>query len=582
MASTGNTMSNTVNSVRADGHAMIQIGNNYYSDTQNPVYQRNDRCLADLCLTDPCDDKARIKESKGGLLKDSYKWILDHPDFQRWRDDECSRLLWIKGDAGRGKTMLLIGIIEELLQQLKQLSSTTPDAGLLSFFFCQGTDSHLNNATAVLRGLIYLLLVQQPSLISHLRRKYDHAGRGLFEDANAFYALSEIFRDMLHDPGLRGAYMIIDALDECETGLPQLLDFIVHNASTSRHIKWIVSSRNRHDIEWRLRLDDTRMRLSLELNARHVSSAVDIYIDYKVLQLASLKHNRTLQGQVRDRIRLKANGTFLWVALVFKELQDVQSWDVLQVVEEVPTDLVPLYDRMIRQIQQLKRRDHELCRLVLSTATLTHRPLHLLELGVLSGLPEQILGNTQSVVRIADMCGSFLTIQDEFVYLIHQSAKDYLSTSASTAIFPAGPAEVNYRVFSRSLQVMSKTLQRDIYNLRHPGILIDQVKPASPDPLTPLRYSCVYWTDHLCEVDSSSSQYQSNLRDSGTVYLFLQKNFLYWLEALSLMGSMSDGVLAIAKLESSVRVSLHFNNITLLENDTNELGSSRLNLSFST
>jgi hypothetical protein len=108
------------------------------------------------------------------------------------------------------------------------------------------------------------------------------------------------------------------------------------------------------------------------------------------------------------------------------------------VVEEVPTDLVPLYDRMVRQIQQLKRRDHEFCRLVLSTATLAYRPLHLLELGVLSGLPEQISGNTPSVVKIVNMCSSFLTIRDEYVYAIHQSAKDYLSACAPSAIFPAG------------------------------------------------------------------------------------------------------------------------------------------------
>jgi len=50
-------------------------------------------------LTDPRDDKARIEQTKGGLLKDSYKWILDDRDFRRWRDDEHSRLLWIKGDA---------------------------------------------------------------------------------------------------------------------------------------------------------------------------------------------------------------------------------------------------------------------------------------------------------------------------------------------------------------------------------------------------------------------------------------------------------------------------------------------------
>jgi hypothetical protein len=95
----------------------------------------------------------------------------------------------------------------------------------------------------------------------------------------------------------------------------------------------------------------------------------------------------------------KANGTFLWVALVFKELQGVKSWNVLQVANEVPTDLVPLYDRMIRQIQQLKHGDDELCRHILSTATLAYRPLHLLELGALSGLPDQISNNIQSALR---------------------------------------------------------------------------------------------------------------------------------------------------------------------------------------
>jgi hypothetical protein len=205
----------------------------------------------------------------------------------------------------------------------------------------------------------------------------------------------------------------------------------------------------------------------------------------------------------------------------------------------------------------------------------------LLELKVLSGLPEEISGNIEFVITIVNMCRSFLTIQEDHVYLIHQSAKDYLSTGASTAIFPGGLDEVKYRVFSRSLQVMSETLRSDIYNLRHPGISIDQVQPASPDPLTPLRYSCVYWVNHLCEVDSSSAQCQCDLRDKGIVYLFFQEKFLYWLEALSLMRSMSEGVLAIAKLDNLLRVSFYFN-ITLPENNTDKSGSSRLNLSFST
>jgi hypothetical protein len=133
--------------------------------------------LKDLRATDPRYDKTRIEQTKGGLLRDSYRWILDNTQFRRWHDNVESTILWIKANPGKGKTMLLCGIIDELKK------STPP--GLLSFFFCQGTDSRINNATAVLRGLIYLLADQEPSLISHLRKKYDHAGRSLFNDANS-------------------------------------------------------------------------------------------------------------------------------------------------------------------------------------------------------------------------------------------------------------------------------------------------------------------------------------------------------------------------------------------------------------
>ncbi|KAH7114519.1 hypothetical protein B0J13DRAFT_613667, partial [Dactylonectria estremocensis] len=64
---------------------------------------KDKQCLKDLHVTDPRADKKRIQDTKGGLLKDSYRWILDHSDFHRFRDDPQSRLLWIKGDPGKGK-----------------------------------------------------------------------------------------------------------------------------------------------------------------------------------------------------------------------------------------------------------------------------------------------------------------------------------------------------------------------------------------------------------------------------------------------------------------------------------------------
>jgi hypothetical protein len=161
-----------------------------------------------LMCTDPRNDKKRIEETKGGLLADSYCWVLDNNDFQQWRRDQHSRLLWVKGDPGKGKTMLLCGTINELQKEADH--SVT-----VSYFFRQATDSRINRATAVLQGLLYMLVSQQPSLISHVRKKYDHAGKSLFEDANAWVALTEVFVDVLRDPSLRATYLGIDALNEC-------------------------------------------------------------------------------------------------------------------------------------------------------------------------------------------------------------------------------------------------------------------------------------------------------------------------------------------------------------------------------
>ncbi|UKZ80134.1 hypothetical protein TrVFT333_007899 [Trichoderma virens FT-333] len=50
---------------------------------QEKRYQddRDKQCLKDLRETDPRDDKTRIEATKDGLLRGSYRWILDHDDF---------------------------------------------------------------------------------------------------------------------------------------------------------------------------------------------------------------------------------------------------------------------------------------------------------------------------------------------------------------------------------------------------------------------------------------------------------------------------------------------------------------------
>lgn len=147
--------------------------------------------------------------------------------------------------------MLLYGVVNEMgpLTKLRDKEATT----LMSYFFCQATDKRINNATAVLRGLIYLLIDQQPSLVSHVQKKYYHGVERPFEGVNGWIALSTVFENILQDPSLESTYLIVDALDECETDAPQLSKLIVETTSTFPRVKWIVSSRN--DIEARLRLN---------------------------------------------------------------------------------------------------------------------------------------------------------------------------------------------------------------------------------------------------------------------------------------------------------------------------------------
>lgn len=500
--------------------------------------QEDKKWLDDFHITDPHLDKARIKDMKGGLLRDSYQWILDDPLFQQWRHDPKTRKVWVRGDPGMGKTMLHCGIADELEK------ASTPH-GLLSFFFCQSDDTRINNATAVLRGLVYLLVTQQPSLISHARKRYGTASRVLSDNINAFYALSEIFSEILAGTTETQIYFVIDALDECETGLEQLLSLIVQLASAYPHTKWLVSSRKGGIVEKQLGSDDTSV---IELDRERMSHAVDRYIEYKACLLPSLRDDQTLRGQVHEQMRQKADGTFLWAAHVFDVLRNVESWDVLEVLEEMPAGLIPLYGRMMDQIRKLERSAPEFCRLILATVVLAYRPLHLLELGVLSGLPARISHNPKHLSSLVNMCGSFLTIRKDHVHLIHQSAKDYLVNNVSAEIFPQGLPAVHFEMSSRSLQALSQKLQRNMCKLEHAGLLNNAVDLSQ---LASVRYSCVFWIDHLCEADLERSVFH----DAGQVHLFLQNFFLYWLEALSLQRSMSDGVVAMARLEKLLRVS---------------------------
>ena len=48
----------------------------------------------------------------------------------------------------------------------------------------------------------------------------------------------------------------------------------------------------------------------------------------------------------------------------------------------------------------------------------------------------------------------------------------------------------------------------------------------------------MFWVDHPCEADDQS-------HDDGAIFAFLKEDFLHWIEGLSFIYRLSDGVLLL-------------------------------------
>ena len=122
----------------------------------------------------------------------------------------------------------------------------------------------------------------------------------------------------------------------------------------------------------------------------YISYAVRTYINFKVNQLSEQKgYDEELRNSVIEHLSSKAEDTFLWAALVCKELEKVESWETEDILAEFPSGLPLLYNRMMDQVQRHNKKTAELCLKLLSALTLAFRPLKFKEVVIAAGLSEK-------------------------------------------------------------------------------------------------------------------------------------------------------------------------------------------------
>ena len=505
-------------------------------------------CLRVLRCPDPFAVKNRLQE-KDKLLYKSIGWILRDPQYVSWRDGNNVNLLWIKGGAGKGKTMMSIGLVE-------QLSGAQDEITVVTYFFCQNVDYELNTIEAIIKGLIFRLISQQKDLKECLRRRWDTVNERFNEDITAWRTLWGIFLEMLDHCKSQRIYVIVDALDECQDrGMAELLRLIVRTGLGHRSkIKWLLTSRPLDSAEQELLTGSDQGRVSLELNSNHVAEAVKIYAASRAAELdCRQRYGLVLRRNVEAALVEKAEDTFLWVSLVCKRLESVPRDNVLATIQEFPPGLHPFYGRILYQLGQGDSANAKGCLRLLKVMLLAYRPLKLEEVAAVTGLSENQIG------AFVDRCASFIKKRETDVDFVHQSARDYLGGKDGRSILDSrGPYEHGEIALS-CLFYLSDQLKANLMDLPRPDSTRESMKALNDEKsnakLASTDYAATFWVQHLNDA-KHTTLIQNILAEQGTVNMFLRMKLLEWLECLSLLDELPRAIEAFKVLRDIAEVSI--------------------------
>lgn len=215
---------------------------NFHAQPASEDVERR-KCLRALFSTDPVDDRAKYISFKGEVISETFTWITKTPEYQRWLNQSTgTHLIWLSGSPGTGKTMMSIYLTEEL-----EKIQSHHGRFLVTYYFCEGRDPKRNNPVGLLRGLIYTLVRQRPTLMKHLLTEYESQEDGLFSQ-DAIEPLWRILTMMINDPDAGSVYCVIDGLDECNESsterLVHLLKKIHHHFANQKSRNPVYMSSN--------------------------------------------------------------------------------------------------------------------------------------------------------------------------------------------------------------------------------------------------------------------------------------------------------------------------------------------------
>ena len=456
------------------------------------------------------------------------EWITHNASYRAWlnsdgagdaSNNDNTRLLWISGGPGKGKTMLSIFLTEELERHTARIDNTE-----LAFFFCSAEDEKRNTAVAVLRGLVHQIIAKRPQLVKHALLYFETPERTQ-QTLSSLETLWLIFSKLIANAELGTMFCVLDGLDECDEStlrvlLPRVVSLITGDAlwSVKSTFKLAIVSRDLPG----LRGCTTRVRLDPD-NDEQVVSDIGLFVSARVAELSKIEgFDEDFRASVQAALLKRAQGTFLWVGYVMHELSQKQTCsEIWAALQDLPSGLPAIYSRMLLRIPAERR---EMSRAILRWVTMAARPLQLQELAAATDVrPSSPLLTVDQATRDAvALCGPLLRVQEREVSLVHQSARDYLLRTErdNDAVLEAFRLNLESAHLELARNCLNCIAQSD---LQHRVIDLNAEPDSQAFPL--LRYATLYWPEHA----KSCSALVAKLFDSYRLFLLKESSLrIHW------------------------------------------------------
>ena len=449
--------------------------------------------------------------------------ILADPTYKEWvRGTMHSRVLWLNGRPGSGKSVQVSFLINYLLQK----------GHYCQYFFFQHRDTRKQTAGDLLRSLAFQITRDLPDYEAALAALSESNLKLEKLDARSLW--EKLFVSFLFT--LRSEiplYWIIDAVDDAESA-NAIIELFSNLASSQIPIHLLLTSRDSPPIRTALKRVDATTSvdwISLDNNVNDIRLYVNSEKKY-------MPGSPKLREWIVDQLVDRAEGSFLWVYLALREISEChEEKHVRQVLDDIPSEMEDLYRRMERTIAELRRpADTALAKMVLAWTTYSRRSLHTDELlEALKPEHDNILDLRRTINQL---CGHFVEIDgNNYVTLVHHTAREYLINKASTP-FLLDRADAHEELFKKTLLM---------YIHRHLRAKIDQ------ETMPPLyAYAATSWAYHLGE-STLESEDALNLMSkffSGT-YVFPWIHALAALRHLNVLVSTSQALTAFINQQRS-------------------------------